>query len=172
MREEVARAGTHGTMRHFVKESRIAAPPGVVFAFHESPGALERLIPPWEDVRLIESSGSLRPGARVVLRTRLGPFPLEWVAEHTEYEPGRLFADRQVRGPFAYWYHRHLFFDDGRGGTILRDEVDYRPPMGKLGEWLGAAVIASKLRRLFDYRHETTRRIVESGPFEWADTSQ
>jgi ligand-binding SRPBCC domain-containing protein len=159
-------------MRHFEKESRIAAPPGVVFAFHESPGALAQLIPPWEDVKVVESSGSIRPGARVVLRTRFGPFPVEWVAEHTEYVPVTLFADRQVRGPFAYWYHRQLFLDDGEGGTILRDEVDYRPPMGKLGEWLGSGVIASKLRRLFDHRHEATRRIVECGPIEWADTSQ
>lgn len=30
----------------FEKEMRIAAPPKVVFAFHESPGALERLSPP------------------------------------------------------------------------------------------------------------------------------
>jgi ligand-binding SRPBCC domain-containing protein len=158
-------------MRHFVKESPIAAPPRVVFAFHESPGALESLIPPWEKVRLVESSGSIRPGARVIVRAKLGPFPVEWVAEHTEYEPGRLFADRQVRGPFAYWYHRHHFLDDGRGGTILRDEVDYRPPRGRLGDWLGSGIIVSKLQRLFDYRHETTRRIVESGRFDRADTS-
>jgi len=102
-------------MHHFVKESRIAAAPGVVFAFHESPGALEKLTPPWEKVTVIESPGSLTPGTRVVLRTKVGPFAVEWVAEHTEYEPGRMFADRQVRGPFAYWYHRHLFLDDGRG---------------------------------------------------------
>ena len=49
-------------MHHFVKESRIAAPPGEVFAFHESPEAFERLIPPWEHVKLIKSSGSIRPG--------------------------------------------------------------------------------------------------------------
>jgi ligand-binding SRPBCC domain-containing protein len=152
-------------MHQFVKQSRIAAPPGEVFAFHESPGALERLIPPWEHVKLIESSGSIHPGARVVMRTRIGPFPVDWVAEHTEYEPGRLFADRQVHGPFAYWYHRHIFLDDGDGGTILRDEVDYRPPLGRLGDWLGGRFVATKLRKMFDYRHETTRRIVESGDF-------
>src|SRR3954469_15521255 len=109
-------------MNHFVKESRIAVPPGVVFDFHERPGAFERLIPPWEHVELIASSGSLQPGSRVVLRTKLGPISLDWVAEHTEYERGKMFADRQIRGPFRYWYHRHLFEDDGRGGTILRDE--------------------------------------------------
>ncbi len=152
-------------MRHFVKESRIAAPPDVVFAFHESPDALVRLIPPWERVKIVEPGVSLQPGSRVALRTGFGPLSLEWVAEHTEYEAGRMFADRQVRGPFAYWYHRHRFLDDGQGGTILRDEVDYAPPMGKLGELVSGAFLESKLKRMFDYRHEVTRHAVESGEF-------
>ena len=152
-------------MHHFVKESRIAAPPGEVFAFHESPDALERLIPPWEHVKRIMVLGLDPPRRSRLLRMMVGPFPLDWVAEHTEYEPGRLFADRQVHGPFAYWYHRHIFLDDGDGGTILRDEVDYRPPLGTLGDWLGGRFVETKLRKMFDYRHETTRRIVESGDF-------
>jgi ligand-binding SRPBCC domain-containing protein len=73
-----------------------------------------------------------------------------------------MFADQQVRGPFAFWYHRHLFLDDGQGGTLLRDEVDYCPPLGMLGESLGSRFLDSKSKKLFDYRHEATSRIVES----------
>lgn len=149
----------------FVKESRIGAPPERVFAFHESRGALERLTPPWERVRVESGGDSIRPGARVTLTTRLGPFPLRWVAEHMEYDPPRLFADRQVSGPFASWYHRHHMIDDGAGGTTLRDEVDYELPFGAVGRWLGGGMIRRKLERMFAYRHETTRRVVESGDF-------
>lgn len=147
----------------FVKESRIAAAPATVFDFHERPGALECLTPPWEHLELVEGGDSLRPGSRVVMNIRLGPIPLRWVAEHTEYEPGRLFADRQVSGPFASWYHRHLFLDDEAGGTILRDEVDYRPPLGWLGQVLGTRFIEARLNRMFNYRHDVTRRIIEQG---------
>ncbi len=147
----------------FEKESRIAATPEVVFAFHESPGALLRLTPPWERVELIEGGESIRPGSRVVLSVRLGPLRTRWVAEHTEYQRGHMFADRQVEGPFASWYHRHLFIDDGRGGTLLRDEVDYQLPLGMVGRILAGPLIARKLRKMFDYRHATTREIVESG---------
>src|SRR4051794_33617508 len=146
----------------FVKESRIAAPPSAVFAFHESPGALARLTPPWEKVEVEQGGDSIRPGSRVVLKSHLGPFPLRWVAEHTEYEPGRLFADRQVSGPFASWYHRHHFLDDGRGGTLMRDEVEYEPPLGALGRLLGGAMIRRKLQKLFDYRHDAVRRFLEA----------
>src|SRR5438309_1259067 len=131
----------------FVKESRIAAPPAVVFAFHESPGALERLTPPWEEVELLEGGGSIRPGSRVVLRTKVGPLSLTWVAEHTEYDPPRSFADRQVKGPFASWYHRHTFLDDGSGGTRLHDEVEYEPPLGWLGRKVGGRYLEEKLEK-------------------------
>jgi ligand-binding SRPBCC domain-containing protein len=85
----------------FVKESRIAAPIDRVFAFHETPDALIRLTPPWEKVEIEKGGGSIRPGSRVVLITRFGPFRLRWIAEHMEYDPPNLFADRQISGPFA-----------------------------------------------------------------------
>jgi ligand-binding SRPBCC domain-containing protein len=149
----------------FVKESRIAASPDRVFAFHESPGALRRLTPPWERLELESGGQSIRVGSRVVLRTRLGPIPLRWVAEHVEYRPPHLFADVQLSGPFARWHHRHEFLDDGQGGTILRDVVDYELPMGALGRWFGGGLVRSRLARMFKYRHDATRRIVESGDF-------
>jgi ligand-binding SRPBCC domain-containing protein len=145
----------------FVRETRIAAPPAEVFAFHEREDALERLIPPWENVRVVESSRSLRPGSRVVLAGRIGPLPVRWVAVHTEYDPPHFFADRQESGPFASWYHRHHVLDDGAEGTVLRDEVEYEPPFGFLGRWLGGGLIRRKLERMFEYRHETTRQIIE-----------
>jgi ligand-binding SRPBCC domain-containing protein len=147
----------------FVKESRIAASPKAVFAFHESPGALLRLTPPGEDVAILEGGDSIRPGSRVVLRVRVGPVSIRWVAEHTEYDPPRGFADRQVSGPFASWYHRHCFVDDGTGGTWLRDEIDFDPPGGWFGRMLGGRALEARLHKVFEFRHETTRRIVESG---------
>ncbi len=104
-------------MKRFVKETRIAPPPAKVFAFHESPQALASLFPPWESMRVAESSGSLVPGSRVVLKGRVaGIIPVRWVAVHTAYAPPHLFADRQESGPFAMWEHRHEFLDDGAGG--------------------------------------------------------
>ena len=159
------RPGTAIKMR-FVKVSSIKAPTEVVFAFHESPDALQHLIPPWEKMGVVESSGSLKIGSRVVLGGRiLGLIPIRWVAVHTEYAPPHLFADRQESGPFAYWYHRHRFLDDGHGGTVLRDEVEYAVPLGVIGQWLGGWLVRRKLEAMFAYRHEKTQRLIESG--EW-----
>lgn len=156
-----------GTARSqtFIKESRINAPVEVVFGFHESSGALSLLIPPWENMKPVESSGSLQIGSRVVLKGHVGPMPVHWVAKHTEYDPPHLFADQQESGPFSYWYHKHRFIDDGNGRTILRDEVEYILPLGKTGQLLAGWFIRRKLDRMFTYRHETTKRLIESG--EW-----
>lgn len=157
---------SNGTSRQqYVKQTQINAPPDVVFRFHESPAALTQLIPPWENMKLVESAGSLRAGSRVVLRGSLGVIPIEWVAIHTEYDPPHMFADRQESGPFAYWYHRHRFLDDGQGGTLLRDEVEYAIPLGVIGRWLGGWLVCRKLEAMFAYRHEKTRSLIESG--EW-----
>jgi hypothetical protein len=43
-----------------------------------------------------------------------------------------------------------------------RDEVDFALPLGKLGELLSAGFVESKLKLMYDYRHEITRRILES----------
>lgn len=141
---------------HFVHESHIDAPPESVFAFHAHPDALKRLIPPWEPVSLESRSGGLEPGSRVVLVMRAGPLWLRWIAVHTEYDPPRSFADWQERGPFRWWYHRHLILPDGNG-TRLRDEVAYLPPLGAIGRAIAPRLIEPRLRRMFVYRHDATR---------------
>lgn len=146
---------------HYVKESRIAAPPERVFAWHAMPGTLARLTPPWERVEILEGGDSLQPGSRVRLRARVGPIWIRWIAEHVEYDPPRRFSDKQIGGPFALWHHDHWFLDDGAGGTIVRDEVEFQPPMGGLGRLLLGAWIRRKLERLFTFRHEVTRRACE-----------
>lgn len=151
------------SIMQFVKESRIHAPPEEVFRFHQRPDALQLLTPSWETMRVVESSGSLLSGSRVVLEGRFLLFPLRWVAVHTEYDPPRVFADEQERGPFAYWRHRHMMLPDGDNHTILRDEVEYVLPLGWVGRWFGGRLIRKRLSALFDYRHETTRRLIEAG---------
>ncbi|MDG3003209.1 SRPBCC family protein [Paludisphaera mucosa] len=149
-------------MRRFIKESRIDASPADVFAFFERPDAFDRLIPPGEPVEVVQAPNSLEVGTQVVIRTRLGPLPIEWAVEHIEYEPGRLFVDRQIRGPFASWTHRHEFADDGRCGTLLRDVIDYAPPLGLLGAMIGGRFLEHKLQKLFDHRHEVIRAVFQS----------
>ncbi|MBC7933628.1 MAG: SRPBCC family protein [Rubrivivax sp.] len=145
----------------FVKESIIRAAPERVFAFHELPDALERLTPPWETARVLSAAPDLRPGARAVVETRLfGIVPVRWVAEHTLYDPPRMFEDVQLSGPFRRWRHRHVVEPHEEGAT-LRDEIEYEPPLGPLGRLAAPFLVEPRLRKLFEYRHRVTREWCE-----------
>jgi len=145
----------------FVKESIIRAAPERVFAFHELPDALERLTPPWETARVLTPAPDLRPGSRAVVETRLfGVVPVRWVAEHTLYDPPRMFEDVQLSGPFRRWRHRHVVEPHAEGAT-LRDEIEYEPPLGPLGRLAAPFLVEPRLRKLFDYRHRVTREWCE-----------
>ena len=53
---------------------RLGVSAAEAYAWHARPGALERLLPPWEAVELVERTGSgIAEGARVVLRVPLAP---------------------------------------------------------------------------------------------------
>lgn len=123
----------------FVHSSVLAAPIEDVFAWHERPGALSRLMPPWQPVRLVREATSLAHGQAVLAL----PLGLRWVAQHSELDPPNRFVDELTSLPPLRWKHRHEFteterFEERR--TRLTDRVD---------TWLPAAV----LRPMFRYRH-------------------
>ena len=152
---------------------RVPHPAAELFAWHERPGAFERLAPPWQRVEVLASDRSVRDGARVTLRARVAPpalaplhplvdpllalaVPEVWEVEHRDYEPGRQFRDVMRRGPFARWSHLHRVAPDGPAASTLTDAVDYALPLGALGAAAGGRVAAAELARLFRYRHAVT----------------
>jgi len=145
----------------FEKRTRIAAPPEAVFAFHERPDALSRLLPPWENAQIIERTGGLETGARTVLEAKIGPIKQRMVAVHTAYEKGRMFQDSMIEGPFARWVHTHLMEPDGEGGTWLIDRIEYELPLGLLGRIGGGWFARRKIERMFEFRHEVTKKACE-----------
>lgn len=130
---------------------------GDAFAYHDRTGALDRLIPPWKNVRVESTDGSLEVGSRVTLKTHLGPIPLRWLAEHTEYDPPSSFQDIQVSGPFAKWKHQHTFTAAGSDSSVLCDHVEYKVPFGPLGQLFGGGLVQKELETMFAYRHQVTR---------------
>lgn len=145
----------------FTKETAILASPEKVFAFHEQENALKLLLPPWETVEVIQAAKISQVGSRAIVETTvLGPIKTRWIAEHTRYEPPRFFEDIQIKGPFRSWRHRHIIKHDANG-AILRDEIEYEPPLGPLGKIFAPLLVEPRLRKLFDYRHEVTKRACE-----------
>ncbi|MGI8868732.1 MAG: TIGR01777 family oxidoreductase [Mycobacteriales bacterium] len=125
----------------FTWTSVVNAPVTEVFDWHAQPGAIARLMPPWQPVRIVEEASTLYDG-RAVLSL---PGGLRWIAEHDTagYERPNQFVDR-LATPFAStvlrWQHRHEFTSLGSDRTRVTDTVETHVP--------GIA-----LREMFTYRH-------------------
>lgn len=146
----------------FVKESIINATPEKVFAFHELPDAFERLMPPWEKATIIQKADISKVGSRAIIETKIfGIIPTRWVAEHTKFEPPKMFEDVQISGPFKSWRHQHFILHH-KSGAILRDEIEFEPPMWFLGKIAAPFAVFPKLEKMFAYRHEITRKWCET----------
>ncbi|MEM8883744.1 MAG: SRPBCC family protein [Planctomycetota bacterium] len=138
--------------RTFRKESIIEASAEEVFEWHRRPEALPDLTPPWEPVTLESVKGEpLAVGTEVVIRM---PFGMRWHARHTALEPGRMFRDEQVKGPFRRWVHTHSFEPLGPDRCRLIDSVEYQPPLAWISDWY----VRRRLQKMFDYRHAVTQR--------------
>ena len=120
--------------------SVVRAEPDEVFAWHSRPGAITRLMPPWQPVRVAREAPSVRDGVAVLAL----PAGLRWVAGHDPggYDPPRQFADvlQPPLGAALRWRHTHQFAPAPAGGTLVTDVVDTPIP--------GRA-----LRPMFGYRH-------------------
>lgn len=145
----------------FVKESVFAASAAKVFAFHERRDAFELLQPPWQKSEIVQPPTSLKVGTRVIVRVKIGPIWQTVEAEHVAYEPGRMFADRMIKGPFASWLHRHIVTPRGPSECTLTDEIDYELPLGAIGRVFGGGFARRELERLFEHRHAVTRAACE-----------
>lgn len=127
-------------------ESIVDHPLDEVFAWHARPGAMPRLVPPWQPMTAVAETPSLADG-RAVLGLPAG---LRWIAQHdpASYDPPHRFVDALSSAGLrtlpprviGWWRHTHDFADASQGRTLVRDWVDTTVP--------GAA-----LRPTFVYRH-------------------
>ena len=138
-------------MVDFQHDTVINAPRSVVWEWHSREGAFERLSPQWEKMESISAPPDLAPGGRRVIKMRVGPIKMKWIAEHTDLIEGELFADRMIRGPFKRWEHTHRLKEEN-GTTIVRDEVSYDIPFGFLGRLFGSRYVRTMVTRMFTSR--------------------
>ena len=126
-------------------ESHLDHPVDTVWDWHARPGAMPRLVPPWQPMTVVREAESLADGVAV-----LGlPGGLRWVARHdpSAYVPRSRFVDElSAQGPASWparlvgsWRHTHTFADVG-GRTRMHDRVETIVP-------------EAALRSTFVYRH-------------------
>jgi uncharacterized protein (TIGR01777 family) len=128
-----------------------------LFLWHTRVGALERLTPPFAPIKVLERTDGIENGARVLLEIPAGPFKMQWLAVHSEYQEGRQFKDSLQKGPFAFWEHLHLFNAISNEQAEYVDRVEYRLPLSPLSDWLAGGMIQRQLEQVFAYRHRVLK---------------
>ena len=141
-------------MPRLVHERELPFPVDRVWDWHMRAGALERLMPPWEDARVVGREGDICDGGTVHVRVRRGPLKVDFKVRHTDFEPGRLFTDEQISGPFGSWVHRHEFEPRGAGACLIRDRIAYDPPLAAATAALAAPTLEAETKRLFRFRNQ------------------
>jgi ligand-binding SRPBCC domain-containing protein len=131
------------------REQVLPVQPGEAFQFFADAHNLEAITPPWLRFQVVTPPPiPMRPGTQIEYRLRLHGVPLGWLSRIEIWEPGRRFADLQVRGPYRLWHHTHSFTPHERG-TSMSDLVRYALPIPGVGRF-----VRRDLERIFDYRRD------------------
>lgn len=136
----------------FVAEQYIAAPPEQVFRFFAEARNLEQITPTTLKFHVLNmSTREMEEGTLIDYKLKLYGLPLKWRTLIADWQPCTSFVDTQLKGPYHFWHHTHVFEAMG-SGTLMRDCVRYQLPLGYLG-WLVAGLwVKSDVQKIFDYR--------------------
>ena len=140
----------------------VRAPLAAVWAFHDDPIGLTRIMPFPLRVVLRHVDRPIQPGSRVLMTWWFGPIPLRWNITVRERVPQRYFMDVQPagEGPFARWQHTHSFEPLSEGTRII-DQIEYAFPLGALGRLVDRVAGRLIFTLMFAPRARATRRVLE-----------
>ncbi len=140
----------------------INKPISEVFYFFSMPENLEVITPRYLNFRIkTPSPVKMESGSIIDYKIKLRGIPFTWSSLISEYNPPYKFIDEQVRGPYAYWHHTHIF-SETKGGTLIEDIVKYSIPFGLVGQLAHFLFIKSDLKNIFQHRFNTINKIFKN----------
>ena len=121
--------------------------------FLSSPANLKAITPDYMGFSIL--SGADRPMfpgqiIQYIVTPILG-IKTKWVTKITQVKDHEYFVDEQRYGPYALWHHKH-FINKIDGGVEMEDIIDYKVPMGILGQLVHPFLVKPKLEEIFCYR--------------------
>ncbi len=123
-----------------------------VFNFFSNEKNLEELTPPLLNFRVVDkSTKTLQEGTKINYKLKIHGVPTKWTSLITNWNPKKEFADVQIKGPYAKWFHRHLF-KELANGVLLEDKVVYRLPLARFGANIMHWLIRKDIEKIFTYR--------------------
>lgn len=144
----------------YLQDQYLPLPRGEVFKFFQDPENLEKITPDFLNFHITATSDKeLQGGSLIDYRLKLYGIPMKWRTLIQDWQPPYKFTDSQVSGPYKKWVHRHSFEVLGEG-TLIRDRIEYKLPMGVLGRLAGGYKVGKDIEKIFKYRRKSVQRLL------------
>jgi ligand-binding SRPBCC domain-containing protein len=123
-----------------------------IFSFFSCAKNLEKITPDFLNFKIV-SNGALEMSVGTIIdyKLRVHGIPLRWKSLISVWDPPHVFVDEQLRGPYRYWIHRHMF-EEHEEGTRVMDLVRYQVLGGSI---IHDLFVRRDLLKIFTCRQET-----------------
>jgi len=138
---------------------RVQSPINQVTEFHSRAASMPAITPPPMIVKLHNVPEILTEGDEMDFTLQLGPMPVHWLAR-IENVSLNGFTDRQIKGPFKEWVHKHQFNEVNDKITEVSDQVTLRLSSNPFW-WLVGLSMRAGLPLLFAFRAWKTRKLLQ-----------
>lgn len=136
----------------------VQADPQRTWAFFSDATNLPRITPSWLAFQVLTPEPiHLQQDSLIDYRIKWKGLAMKWRTRIIDWSPPHQFIDLQLKGPYALWHHQHQF-EPSNEGTICRDRVIYKLPLGPLGAIGQALSVRRQLLEIFRYRREIITR--------------
>lgn len=136
----------------FMARQYLPYPAEEVFKFFSDEKNLEKITPPFMGFHVIgKSTEQIGEGTLINYKLKIHSVPANWQTLIEKWKPPHMFIDTQLKGPYKRWHHTHSFESFGKG-TLMKDKVHYRLPMGWLGRTSALWLVKSDIQKIFSYR--------------------
>jgi len=132
-----------------------------IWELFSNPGNLAKLTMPGLGLRIISGGDHsiIYPGQRIEYKLKpVWGITVHWITEIKEVERLKFFMDIQRKGPYRVWEHRH-FFKEIDGGVEMTDMVQYKNPLGILGNMANSILVKKRLKQIFEYRFQQVEQV-------------
>ncbi|MBP2832042.1 SRPBCC family protein [Aquimarina sp. U1-2] len=123
--------------------------------FLSDPKNLKTITPDYMGFQILSGADREMYAGQIIqyIVTPLAGIKSKWVTEITHVKDQEYFVDEQRYGPYSLWHHKH-FLKEIPGGVEMLDIIDYKIPLGFLGQLVHPILVKPKLKEIFGYREE------------------
>lgn len=145
----------------FKAEQLLPAKMEDVWQFFSSAKKLPLITPPELDFKVLTSLKEEEIYNGMIIEYKVRPLlgiQVYWKTEICEVDKPHRFIDRQLKGPYKTWIHKHSFIETANG-VLMKDEVDYELPFKIIGQLTHALIVKQKIEKIFNYRRQVLQKI-------------